>query len=107
MSNLAARNKASHDDYGFGPILWNGRKLQPPRHAPIFPKRAAVMAQIENGYWETGRVCSIEVIAYQDGTTGYRYFVSFIGDRMYSFVEEELGTPGDVIDRRVPGQGPL
>ncbi|KAG8984851.1 hypothetical protein FRB90_005082, partial [Tulasnella sp. 427] len=31
---------------------------------PMFPKSASVMAQLSEGYWETGRVLDHEIVTY-------------------------------------------
>lgn len=35
---------------------------------------------------------------------GYRYTVAFINSRVFTFDEDELGRPQDVVDGRLAGQ---
>ncbi|KAG8974235.1 hypothetical protein FRC05_007811 [Tulasnella sp. 425] len=80
-------------------------KSQSGPRPPMFPKSAPVMAQLSEGYWETGRVLDHEIVTAPDGRRRYRYTVAFISSRVFTFDEDELGRPGDIIDRPMLGQG--
>ncbi|KAG8900126.1 hypothetical protein FRB99_006222 [Tulasnella sp. 403] len=75
-----------------------------PLHPPLYSRWATVMAQVSEGYWEMGRVLSHQVVKCPDGRMGYRYEVAFISSRVYTFYEDELGRPEEVVDRRLAGQ---
>lgn len=46
---------------------------------------------------------SLIISYWQDGRTGWRYTVAFISSRVFTFDEDELGRPEDVVDRRLSG----